>query len=101
VTKVELAGEVAKIVGDLTKAKAAEIIDAFFNAISSGLAMGEMIQVVGFGAFEVQQRAARKGRNPQKPTEVIDIPAKTVPVFRAGKALKDAVDTSAGKKKKK
>jgi DNA-binding protein HU-beta len=99
-TKAELAGEIAKIVGDLTKAKAAEIIDAFFNAISSGLAKGEKIQVVGFGAFEVQQRAARKGRNPQKPTEVIDIPAKTVPVFRPGKALKDAVNTPEKKRKK-
>jgi DNA-binding protein HU-beta len=100
VTKAELAGEVAKEVEGLTKAKTAEVIDAFFQAIHSSLSKGEKVQAVGFGTFEIQQRAARKGRNPQKPTEVIDIPAKTVPVFRAGKALKDAVNVTKKKKKK-
>jgi DNA-binding protein HU-beta len=97
---VELAGEVAKSAG-LTKAKASEIVDAFFDTIRNGLSKGEKVQAVGFGVFEIQHRAARKGRNPQKPTEVIDIPAKTVPVFRAGKALKDAVNPPTPKKKKK
>jgi DNA-binding protein HU-beta len=97
VTKAELANEVATAVEGLTKKKAAEVVDAVFNAIQAGLAKGDKIQAVGFGTFEVQQRSARKGRNPQNPTEEIDIPAKKVPVFRAGKALKDAVNT--GKKK--
>ncbi|MDR1481426.1 MAG: HU family DNA-binding protein [Synergistaceae bacterium] len=96
-TKAELANEVAAAVEGLTKKKAAEVVDAVFNAIQAGLSKEEKIQAVGFGTFEVQHRSARKGRNPQNPTEEIDIPAKKVPVFRAGKALKDAVNT--GKKK--
>ncbi|MDR0615452.1 MAG: HU family DNA-binding protein [Synergistaceae bacterium] len=96
-TKAELANEVASAVEGLTKKKAAEAVDAFFGAIQAALAKGEKIQAVGFGTFEVQHRSARKGRNPQDPTKEIDIPAKKVPVFRAGKALKDAVN--AGKKK--
>jgi DNA-binding protein HU-beta len=94
-----LAVEVAKAAG-LTKANALTTVDAFFEAIKKTLAKGESIHVVGFGTFEARQRAARKGRNPQKPTEKIDIPAKTVPAFRAGKALKEAVNPSKGKKKK-
>jgi DNA-binding protein HU-beta len=97
VTKAELANEVAAAVEGLTKKKAAEIVDAIFHAIQAGLSKGEKIQAVGFGTFEVQNRSARKGRNPQNPKEEIDIPAKKVPVFRAGKALKEAVNT--GKKK--
>jgi DNA-binding protein HU-beta len=89
-----LALEVAKTAG-LTKAGALTIVDAFFQVIKEALVKGEKIQAVGFGTFETQQRAARKGRNPQKPAEEIDIPAKAVPVFRAGKALKEAVNASA------
>jgi DNA-binding protein HU-beta len=94
-----LAVEVAKSAG-LTKAKASEVVDAFFDAIRTALAKGEKVQAVGFGTFETHCRAARKGRNPQMPTEVIDIPEKTAPVFRAGKALKEAVNPPKGKKKK-
>ncbi|MDR1944489.1 MAG: HU family DNA-binding protein, partial [Synergistaceae bacterium] len=72
----------------------AEVVDAIFAAIQAALSKGEKIQAVGFGTFEVQHRAERKGRNPQNPQEEINIPAKKVPVFRAGKALKDAVNTS-------
>jgi DNA-binding protein HU-beta len=97
VTKAELANEVAAAVEGLTKKKAAEVVDAVFSAIQGTLSKGDKIQAVGFGTFEVQHRAARKGRNPQNPKEEISIPAKKVPVFRAGKALKDAVN--AGKKK--
>ncbi|MDR0648793.1 MAG: HU family DNA-binding protein [Synergistaceae bacterium] len=93
-TKQELANEVASAVEGLTKKKAAEVVDAIFGAIQAALSKGDKIQAVGFGTFEVQHRSARKGRNPQDPTKVIDIPAKNVPVFRAGKALKDAVNTS-------
>jgi DNA-binding protein HU-beta len=98
-TKAELAAEVAKSAG-LTKAKASEAVDAFFDGIKTILAKGEKVQAVGFGTFEASHRAARKGRNPQKPTEEIDIPEKTVPVFRAGKALKEAVNPPKGRKKK-
>jgi DNA-binding protein HU-beta len=98
-TKKDLAGELAKSVGELTRAGALEVLGAFFNAIQSGLSRGEKIAIVGFGSFEVRQRAARKGRNPQKPEEEIDIPAGAFPVFRAGKALKDAVNPRETKKK--
>jgi DNA-binding protein HU-beta len=98
VTKADVANEVAAKVEGLTKKKATEVVDAVFQAIQASLAKGEKIQAVGFGTFEVQHRSARKGRNPQNPKEEIDIPAKNVPVFRAGKALKDAVNTSSKKK---
>ena len=96
-TKAELANEVVKSVDGLTKKKAAEVVDAVFAAVQGALSKGEKVQAVGFGTFEVQHRSARKGRNPQNPKEEINIPAKKVPVFRAGKALKEAVNT--GKKK--
>ncbi|MDR1137215.1 MAG: HU family DNA-binding protein [Synergistaceae bacterium] len=97
-TKAELANEVVAAVEGLTKKKAAEVVDAIFHAIQAALAKGDKIQAVGFGTFEVQHRSARKGRNPQNPKEEINIPAKKVPVFRAGKALKDAVNTPSKKK---
>ena len=97
-TKAELANEVVAAVEGLTKKKTAEVVDAVFHAIQTALAKGDKIQAVGFGTFEVQHRSARKGRNPQNPKEEINIPAKKVPVFRAGKALKDAVNTPAKKK---
>ena len=99
VTKAELANEVVAAVEGLTKKKAAEVVDAVFHAIQVSLAKGEKIQAVGFGTFEVQHRSARKGRNPQDPKQEIEIPAKKVPVFRAGKALKDAVNAPSSKKK--
>ena len=63
---------------------------AALDAISAALAEEEKVQLVGFGAFEVKSRAARLGRNP-KTKETIEIPASKVPVFKAGKALKDIV----------
>ena len=100
VTKAELANEVAMAVEGLTKKKAGEVVDAVFKSIQGALAKGDKIQAVGFGTFEVQHRSARKGRNPQNPKEEISIPAKKVPVFRAGKALKEAVNTTHKGKKK-
>ncbi|MDO4219105.1 MAG: HU family DNA-binding protein [Synergistaceae bacterium] len=91
-TKVDLVNAVAKGVEGLTKKKLAAVIDTVFADIFDSLKKGEKVQLVGFGTFDVQTRAARKGRNPQRPNEVIDIPAKKVPVFRAGKHLKDAVN---------
>ena len=65
-------------------------MSATFDAITAALQDGDKVQLVGFGSFEVKKRAARVGRNP-KTKESIEIPASVVPVFKAGKALKDAV----------
>ena len=62
------------------------------TAIEEALRKGEKVQLIGFGTFEVRQRKARQGRNPRKPGEVIKIAASKAPVFKAGKALKDAVN---------
>lgn len=91
-TKTELVSIVAKQVEGVTKKTVAEITDIIFNEITSALEKQEKVQIVSFGTFEVQERAARKGRNPQNPDTVIEIPAKTVAVFRAGKGLKEKVN---------
>ena len=87
--KAELVSEVAAKT-DLTKKEVAAAVDAIFSSIQEDLAKGEKVQLIGFGNFEVRQRAARKGRNPQTGQE-IQIPASKVPAFKPGKALKDAV----------
>ena len=87
--KAELVSEVAAKT-DLTKKEVAAAVDAIFNSIQEDLAKGEKVQLIGFGNFEVRERAARKGRNPQTGKE-IKIAASKVPAFKAGKALKDAV----------
>jgi len=87
-TKQDLVSEVAKI--GITKKEAAAAIDAVFDVVKDALAAGDKVSLVGFGSFSVKERAAREGRNPRtgKP---LKIAAKKVPVFKAGKALKDAV----------
>ena len=75
----------------LTKADADKAINGFIATIEETLAKGEKIQLVGFGTFEVKERAARTGRNPQTGKE-IKIAASKVPAFKAGKALKDIVN---------
>lgn len=87
--KTELINAVAEET-ELTKKDATKAVEAVFNTIQSTLAKGEKVQLIGFGNFEVRDRAARKGRNPQTGKE-IEIPASKVPAFKAGKALKDAV----------
>ena len=84
---------VAKIAEEskLTKKAAEAALDAFISTVEGSLAKGEKVQLVGFGTFEVRQRAARKGRNPQTKAE-IKIPASKAPVFKAGKALKETVN---------
>ena len=67
------------------------VVEAVFSHIENALAKGEKCTFVGFGVFEVKDRAAREGRNPQDPTKVVKIPAKKVPVFRPGKDLKEKV----------
>lgn len=74
----------------LSKADITRVLSGFYDLVTDELTEGNEVRVVGFGKFEVQHRAARKGRNPQTGDE-IDIPAKNVPTFKAGKALKDAV----------
>ncbi|WP_373751981.1 HU family DNA-binding protein [Jeotgalibaca porci] len=74
----------------LTKKEVTATVDALFEVIQETLASGEKVQVIGFGNFEVRERAARKGRNPQTGEE-IQIEASKVPAFKPGKALKDAV----------
>ncbi|MCD9033269.1 HU family DNA-binding protein [Luteimonas sp. Y-2-2-4F] len=76
---------------DLTKAQASTAVDAMFDAILEALAQGEDVTIAGFGTFEVRVRAARTGRNPRTGEE-IQIPASKNPAFKAGKALKDAVN---------
>lgn len=75
---------------NLTKKDVTATVEALFQSIEELLADGDKVQVIGFGTFEVRERAARKGRNPQTGEE-IQIPATKVPGFKAGKALKDAV----------
>ncbi|PIE54750.1 MAG: DNA-binding protein [Dethiosulfovibrio peptidovorans] len=90
-TKTELIEAVAKS-AELSKKAAGEAVSAVVEAVEEALVRGEKVQLVGFGTFEVRERAARTGRNPQNPDKTIQIPAKKVPVFRPGKALKDRVN---------
>jgi DNA-binding protein HU-beta len=87
--KTELINAVAEK-ADLSKKDAEAAVSATIDAITTALNGGEKVQLVGFGSFEVKSRAARVGRNP-KTKETIQIPASKNPVFKAGKALKDAV----------
>lgn len=88
-TKAELIDRVADRTG-FTKKDSGKAIDALFETITSSLMAGEKVSLVGFGTFDVRARDERVGRNPQT-GDVIRIPARRVPVFKAGKPLKDAV----------
>ena len=87
--KTELIAVVAEKTG-LAKKDSEKAVNAAFDAITESLVKGEKVQLVGFGAFEVKERAARTGRNPST-LEEIQIPASRVASFKVGKALKDAV----------
>ena len=76
---------------NVTKKSAEASLNALVASIEGALKKGEKVQLVGFGSFEVRKRAPRKGRNPQTGKE-IKIPASKSPVFKAGKALKEAVN---------
>ena len=76
---------------DRSKKDAEKAVKAFTDVVSEELVNGGKIQLVGFGTFEVSERAAREGRNP-KSGEVMNIPASKTPKFKAGKALKDMVN---------
>ena len=87
--KAELISAVAEK-SELTKKDAEKAVNSMISVITDTLAKGERVQLVGFGTFEVRDRAERKGRNPQTREEIV-IPASKAPVFKAGKALKDSV----------
>ena len=87
--KADLINAVAEKTG-LSKKDSESAVAAVVDVITESLVQGEKVQLVGFGSFEVKPRAARLGRNP-KTKEPIEIPATTVPVFKAGKVLKDIV----------
>jgi DNA-binding protein HU-beta len=90
VNKSELIDAVAES-ADLSKADAARAIDAVVDAITDSLKAGDAVTLVGFGTFTAKARPARTGRNPQTGA-TINIAASTVPTFKPGKALKDAVN---------
>ncbi|GGE38720.1 DNA-binding protein HU-beta [Pullulanibacillus pueri] len=87
--KTELVNAVVEST-QLSKKDATQAVDAVFNTITDALKEGSKVQLIGFGNFEVRERSARKGRNPQTGEE-IEIAASKVPAFKPGKALKDAV----------
>jgi DNA-binding protein HU-beta len=86
--KTDLINAVAEVVS--TKKEAQAAVECVFDTITKALKNKDSVQIVGFGTFKVSQREARKGRNPQTGAE-INIAARNVPKFTAGKALKDAV----------
>lgn len=88
--KTELVSEVAATAG-MTKKDVEKVVNAFFETVEGALKAGDKVQLIGFGTFEVRDRQARKGRNPQTGEE-INIPATKVPAFKAGKALKDVLE---------
>ena len=88
--KTELVAAIAEEAG-LSKKDAEKALKAFTDVVAAELKKGEKIQLVGFGTFEVSERAAREGRNPQT-GEAMTIDASKSPKFKAGKALKDAIN---------
>ena len=87
--KSELIAKIAEK-AELSKKDAEKALNAFVDGVTEALVAGDKVVLVGFGSFETKKRAARKGKNPQTGA-IIDIPATTVPSFKGGKALKDAV----------
>jgi len=89
-TKQDLINKVAEG-ADISKAAAEKAVNAFVGGVTDALKNGDKVSLVGFGTFEVSNRAARTGRNPQT-GETIQIAASKVPKFKAGKTLKDALN---------
>jgi DNA-binding protein HU-beta len=88
--KAELITSISEKSG-LTKKDAEKALNSFVESVQEALVQRDKVQLVGFGTFEVRERGARKGRNPQTGEE-IEIPAASVPAFKAGKALKDVIN---------
>ena len=91
VNKAELVASVAEKTG-FTKKDSEAAVNAFIASVENALVNGDKVQLIGFGTFETRERKERQGRNPRKPDEIIKIEASKAPVFKAGKALKDAVN---------
>ena len=89
--KAELVAAIAEK-ANFTKKDAEAALNAVTASIEEALIKGEKVQLIGFGTFETRERKARQGRTPRQPEEVIQIEASKAPVFKAGKALKDAVN---------
>lgn len=87
--KAELIAKVAEK-AELSKKDADKAVSALIESVQEALKAGDKVQLVGFGSFEVRERAARKGKNPRSGEE-ITIPASKAPVFKAGKAFKDSI----------
>ena len=87
--RLELVNTISRKMG-ATKKDAEKAVTAFIDTVTEALVEGRKVQLIGFGTFEVRERAARKGRNPQTGEE-IEIPASKIPAFKAGKSLKDSV----------
>jgi DNA-binding protein HU-beta len=90
VNKAELIDKIAEKVG-VAKKQAEDMVAAFEELVTTTLKGGGEVTLTGFGTFQAKHRAARMGVNPQKPGEKIQIPAVTVPKFKAGKSFKDAL----------
>lgn len=89
-TKAELINQIAEK-SELTKKDAEKAFSAVVSTITEALVKGDKVQIVGFGTFEVRDRKEKQSKNPQT-GETITVPAKKAPAFKAGKALKDAVN---------
>lgn len=89
--KAELVAAVAEKT-NFTKKDAEAAINAVVASIEEALVKGDKVQLIGFGTFETKERKARQGRNPRQPEEIIEIATSKAPTFKAGKALKDAVN---------
>ena len=87
--KTELIAAMAEK-AEISKKDAEKALAAFIDSVETALKAKDKVQLVGFGTFEVKERAARKGRNPQTKKEIM-IPASKAPAFKAGKAFKDAI----------
>ena len=92
--KAELVAKMAEKSG-LSKKDAEAALNGFMKSVEEALIEGDKISLVGFGTFEARERAARQGRNPRNPEEVIEIPASKAPVFKAGKSLKENINAQA------
>ena len=93
-TKADLVDDVANA-AELTKKDAERLVELVFDSIIQSLNKGEKIELRGFGSFRVRERGARRGRNP-KTGEPVNIPAKRVPYFKAGKELKELINQTSG-----
>ena len=89
-TKTEFVAGIAEKL-EMSKKDVARVIDEALTSIGDTLAKGDKCVFIGFGTFEVRERAAREGRNPQNPSEKISIPARKVPALKPGKELKDKI----------